>query len=108
MLHRNRRIDGRIRAGIDRRLNHPSSYFLTLPPILAVAILLGWPAAGASAQEKPGDADLASIIEQLTSHHREGSRVEFVDVDPAMSPACRMIAAAAESLAAPTPNRFRC
>ena len=78
----------------DRRLNHPSSYFLTLPPILAVAILLGWPAAGASAQEKPGDADLASIIEQLTAHHREGSRVEFVNVDPAMSPACRMIAAA--------------
>jgi hypothetical protein len=57
-------------------------------------MLLGWPAAGAGAQEKPGDADLASIIEQLSSHHREGSRVAFVDVDPAMSPSCRMKAAA--------------
>jgi len=102
MLHRNpeidRRIDGKIdgsiHAGIDRRSIRPVSYFLTLPPILAVAILLGWPATGASAQERPSDADLASIIEQLSTHHREGSRVEFVNVDPAMSPSCRMNAAA--------------
>ena len=102
MLHRNpeidRRIDGKIdgsiHAGIDRRSIRPFSYFLTLPPILAVAILLGWPATGASAQERPSDADLASIIEQLSTHHREGSRVEFVNVDPAMSPSCRMNAAA--------------
>jgi len=56
--------------------------------------LLGWPATGANAQERPSDADLASIIEQLSAHHREGSRVEFVNVDPAMSPSCRMNAAA--------------
>ena len=49
---------------------------------------------GAGAQEKPNDADLASIIEQLSAHHREGSRVEFVNVDPAKSPSCRMNAAA--------------
>jgi hypothetical protein len=94
MLHRNPEIDRRLHAGIDRRSIRPASYFLTLPPILAVAILLGWPATGASAQERPGDADLASIIEQLGAHHREGSRVEFVNVDPAMSPSCRMNAAA--------------
>ena len=102
MLHRNPgidrridgRIDGRIHAAIDRRSIRPFSYFLTLPPILAVAILLGWPATGANAQERPSDADLASIIEQLSAHHREGSRVEFVNVDPAMSPSCRMNAAA--------------
>ncbi len=56
--------------------------------------MLGWPATGANAQERPSDADLASIIEQLSAHHREGSRVEFVNVDPAMSPSCRMNAAA--------------
>src|SRR5260370_27976460 len=88
------RVDGRIHAGIDRSSIRPFFYFLTLPPILAVAILLGWPATGASAQERPSDADLASIIEQLSAHHREGSRVEFVNVDPAMSPSCRMNAAA--------------
>jgi hypothetical protein len=94
MLHRNPEIDGRIDSGIHRRSIRPFSYFLTLPPILAVAILLGWPATGAKAQERPSDADLASIIEQLSAHHREGSRVEFVNVDPAMSPSCRMNAAA--------------
>ncbi|WMT73779.1 hypothetical protein [Bradyrhizobium sp. Ash2021] len=56
--------------------------------------MLGSPATGAKAQERPSDADLASIIEQLSAHHREGSRVEFVNVDPAMSPSCRMNAAA--------------
>ena len=56
-------------------------------------MLLGWTTTGARAQEKPGDADLASIIAQLSTHHREGSRVEFVDVDAAMSPTCRMNAA---------------
>ncbi|WP_334397326.1 hypothetical protein [Bradyrhizobium sp. AZCC 2289] len=56
--------------------------------------MLGWPATGAKAQERPSDADLASIIEQLSAHHREGSRVEFVNIDPAMSPSCRMNAAA--------------
>lgn len=94
MLHRNPEIDGRIDSGIHRRSIRPFSYFLTLPPILAVAILLGSPATGAKAQERPSDADLASIIEQLSAHHREGSRVEFVNVDPAMSPSCRMNAAA--------------
>jgi hypothetical protein len=59
-----------------------------------MALLLGWPMTGAGAQEKPNDADLASIIEQLSAHHREGSRVEFVNVDPAKSPSCRMNAAA--------------
>src|SRR5260370_1775243 len=98
MLHRNPgidrridgRIDGRIHAGIDRRSIRPFFYFLTLPPILAVAILLGWPATGASAQERPSDADLASIIEQLSAHHREGSRGQFVNVDPALPPPSRM------------------
>jgi hypothetical protein len=102
MLHRNPeidrridgKIDGRLHAGIDRHSIRPFFYFLTLPPILAVAILLGWPATGAIAQERPSDADLASIIEQLSAHHREGSRVEFVNIDPAMSPSCRMNAAA--------------
>jgi len=65
-----------------------------LPSIIAVAILFGYPATAASAQQKPSEADLASIIEQLSSHHREGSRVEFVDIDAAISRTCRMNVAA--------------
>ena len=57
-------------------------------------MLLGWTTTSARAQEKPGDADLASIIAQLSAHHREGTRVEFVDVNATMSPTCRMNAAA--------------
>jgi hypothetical protein len=55
--------------------------------------LLGWQASSANAQQKPGDAEFASIIEQLGSRHRAASNVEFVNVDPAMSPVCGMNAA---------------
>lgn len=61
--------------------------------ILAVVVLLGYPSTGAWAQQKPNEADLASIIAQLGAHHREGSRVKFVNVDSTMSRACRMSAA---------------
>src|SRR5258708_37026191 len=93
MLHRNPKTDERIEGRTYRRSNGFSSSLLALHPILAVTILLGSPT-GASAQEKPTEADLASIIAQLSAHHREGSRVEFVNVDPAKSPSCRMNAAA--------------
>ncbi len=93
MLHRNQRIDGGIARRTGRRSNDFSSSLLALVPLIAAAIFPGWPTC-AGAQEKPTEADLASIIEQLTAHHREGSRVEFVNVDPAMSPSCRMNAAA--------------
>jgi len=87
MLHRN--------PGINRHSNGSSSYLLALalPPIIAAVVLLGCQTTGARAQEQPNEADLASIIEQLSSHHREGSRVEFVNVDAAMPPSCRMNAA---------------
>jgi hypothetical protein len=69
-----------------------------MPPplslIIAAVVLLIYPATGAWAQQRPGEADLASIIAQLGAHHREGSRVEFTDIDPAMSAACRMNTAA--------------
>jgi hypothetical protein len=58
-----------------------------------VAASLLWPATDAIAQERPGDEDLASIVKQLSSRHREGSTVEFLDVDAAVSPSCRMKAA---------------
>jgi hypothetical protein len=57
--------------------------------LIAVASTPEWRAA-ANAQERPADADLASIIEQLTSHHREGSTVEFVNTETVTSRACRM------------------
>src|ERR1700730_3739714 len=100
MLHRNPRIEARIEARIDgrtdRRSNSSPSCLLALilPSIIAAAMLLGWTTTSARAQEKPGDADLASIIAQLSAHHREGTRVEFVDVNATMSPTCRMNAAA--------------
>src|SRR5258708_8758559 len=93
MLHRNPKTDERIEGRTYRRSNGFSSSLLALHPILAVTILLGSPT-GASAQEKPTEADLASIIAQLSANHREGSRAEFVNVDPAKSPSCRMHAAA--------------
>src|SRR4051812_35109449 len=68
----------------------PPPYSLTI----AALILLLYPSTGARAQQRPSEADLASIIAQLGIHHREGSRVEFVDIDPARSPSCRMNAAA--------------
>src|SRR5258708_25427448 len=94
MLHRNPGTDGKIGGRIHRRSNSFSSYLPALRPIIAMALRRGWTMTGAGAQEKPNDADLASIIEQLSAHHREGSRVEFVNVDPAKSPSCRMNAAA--------------
>src|SRR3954454_23650644 len=69
-----------------------------MPPplslIIVTLVLLIVPATGAWAQQRPSEADLASIIAQLGAHHREGSRVDFTDIDPAMSSACRMNAAA--------------
>jgi len=62
---------------------------LIVLPLIAAATLLGW-RTDARAQEKPDDADLASIIEQLSSRHREGSTVEFVNTEAVASPACRM------------------
>lgn len=67
------------------------------PPLsltIAAVVLLGCATTSANAQQKPSEADLASIIAQLGTHHREGSRVEFVDIDPVTSPACGMNAAA--------------
>ena len=93
MLHRTPKTDGAIEGRTDRRWNGFSSSLLARAPVVAAAFLLGWPA-GARAQDRPNEADLASIIEQLSAHHREGSRVEFVDIDPARSPSCRMNAAA--------------
>lgn len=90
MLHRPQGIE----TSVKPRANRISACFPKLPPIIAAAVLSGSLAGTASAQQKPGDADLASIIEQLTSHHREGSRVEFVDRNATMSLACRMTAAA--------------
>jgi hypothetical protein len=60
---------------------------------IAAAVLLGSQAGSANAQQKPGDAELASIIEQLSSRHRAASSVEFVNVDPVPSPGCGMNAA---------------
>src|SRR3981081_200578 len=94
MLHRNPGTDGKIGGRIHRRSNSFSSYLPALRPIIAMALLLGWPMTGAGAQEKPNDADLASIIEQLSAPHHDGSRVDIVNVDPAKSPSCRMNAAA--------------
>src|SRR5882672_3722530 len=68
----------------------PPPFSLTI----AAVVLLLYPSAGALAQQRPNEADLASIIAQLGTHHREGSRVEFTDIDATMSPFCRMNAAA--------------
>jgi hypothetical protein len=55
--------------------------------------LFGWPPIGAWAQQRPNDADLAAIIEQLSSRHREASAVEFVNIEAEASPSCQMRAA---------------
>jgi Fungal chitosanase of glycosyl hydrolase group 75 len=69
------------------------AFTLTIFLMATVAASLVWPTTEAIAQEKPSDEDLASIVEQLSSRHREGSTVEFLNVDAATSSSCKMNAA---------------
>src|SRR5258708_8442449 len=105
MLHRNPKTDERIEGRTDRCSNGFSSSLLALAPIIAVTILLGSPT-GASAQEKPTEADLASIIAQLSAHPREASRVEFVNVDPANTPSSPLNPPPTTPPPATDPNSF--
>jgi hypothetical protein len=57
----------------------PDAIARTVSAILAIVALAYGTIGATIAQERPKDEDLRLIIEQLTSHHRQGAKVSFVD-----------------------------
>jgi hypothetical protein len=58
----------------------------TISAILAIVALACGPRVETSAQQRPKDEDLSSIVEQLTSHRGTGDKVSFVDGGSATIP----------------------